>query len=83
MPCICGGKHRACTGGWSEPSHVVSRGAGGKLKHIVPMSTGCHHAWHQHGRSTYLAKIGMTLDHLLAAAATTLVLAKADGGMPA
>jgi hypothetical protein len=69
MPCVCGGRHPACTGGWSEPSHVTSRAAGGDADDIVPMSTGCHRAWHARGRETYLAAIGMTLADMLEAAA--------------
>lgn len=42
MPCACGGKHPACTGGQSDPSHVKSRGAGGKADDIIPQSPGCH-----------------------------------------
>jgi len=66
----CEGRHPACTGGWSEPSHVTSRGAGGKAEDIVPMSTGCHEAWHR-GRETYLAAIGWTLERMVEAAAQT------------
>jgi len=68
MPCVCGGKHPACTGGWSQPSHVVSRGAGGDREAIVPKSDGCHRAWHQHGRETYLAVLGWTMADMLARA---------------
>ena len=53
QPCVCKGKHPACTRGWSEPSHVVSRGAGGTAADIVPMSRGCHQAWHDHGQLSY------------------------------
>lgn len=42
QPCACKGKHPACTGGLSDPSHVKSRGAGGKLDDIIPQSRGCH-----------------------------------------
>jgi len=70
MRCVCEGRHPACTGGWSEPSHVTSRGAGGKAEDIVPMSTGCHEAWHR-GRETYLAAIGWTLERMVEAAAQT------------
>ena len=65
MPCVCGGRDPACTGGWSEPSHVRSRGAGGDARCIVPMSTGCHRAWHQHGRETWCRAAGVTLDQLM------------------
>lgn len=64
IPCACMGKHPACTGGWSEPSHVVSRGAGGKLEHVLPMSDGCHRAWHQHGRATWLRTVGWSDEQL-------------------
>lgn len=57
QPCVCQGEHPACTGGWSEPSHVVSRGAGGTAADIVPMSRGCHQAWHDHGQLSYCASI--------------------------
>jgi hypothetical protein len=64
MRCMCTRapkRHPECTGGYSEPSHVRhSRGAGGTKDDIAPQSTGCHRAWHQHGRETYLAKIGWT-----------------------
>ena len=67
LPCVCRGKHPACTRGFSEPSHVISRGAGGKADAIVPMSTGCHGAWHR-GRESWLAEVGLTLEGLLALA---------------
>lgn len=60
LRCACGGRHPACTGGWSEPSHVVSRGAGGTSRQILPMSTGCHRAWHQHGQATWMKAVGWT-----------------------
>jgi hypothetical protein len=59
LPCVCQGQHPACTGGWSEPSHVVSRGAGGTASDIVPMSRGCHQAWHDHGQLTWCARSGL------------------------
>jgi hypothetical protein len=61
QPCVCKGQHPACTGGWSEPSHVVSRGAGGTASDIVPMSRGCHQAWHDHGQWTYACAISDTI----------------------
>jgi hypothetical protein len=60
QPCVCQGQHPACTGGWSEPSHVVSRGAGGTASDIVPMSRGCHQAWHDHGQLTWCARSGLS-----------------------
>lgn len=68
MPCVCKGRHPECSGGWSDPSHITSRGAGGKAEDIVPMSHGCHLAWHR-GRLTYLRAIGMDLDGMRAEAA--------------
>lgn len=73
MPCICGGRHPACTGGPSDPSHVTTRGAGGKAKDQVPHSRGCHDAFHAHGRLTYVRAIGWTLTQLREAAARTWV----------
>jgi hypothetical protein len=29
------------------------------------MSTGCHRAWHQHGRETWCRAAGVTLDRLM------------------
>ncbi len=75
MPCVCGGKHPACRGGFSEPSHVISRGAGGKAEDIVPMSTGCHRAWHR-GRLTYLEQLGWTIDEMKQRAAEVDAQAK-------
>lgn len=71
MPCICAGRHPACTGGPSEPSHIVSRAAGGDIDDQVPKSSGCHGAWHAHGRMTYLSTIGWTMEQLRAAADRT------------
>ena len=70
MPCVCAGKHPECTGGWSEPSHIVSRGAGGRAADIVPMSAGCHTAWHR-GRGSYLEQLGLDGDAMVRAAAET------------
>ena len=74
MPCVCGGRHPACTGGPSDPSHIVSRGAGGDASKQVPMSRGCHRAWHDHGRLTYCRVIGWTWAQMLGAAARTWAL---------
>jgi hypothetical protein len=70
MPCVCAGNHPECTGGWSEPSHIVSRGAGGRAADIVPMSTVCHAAWH-HGRASYLEQLGLDDDAMARAAEDT------------
>ncbi len=69
QPCVCGGRHPACSGGWSDPSHIISRGAGGTASDIVPMSRGCHDAWHAHGRYTYCRALGIVLTHLINLAA--------------
>ena len=79
MPCVCGGSHPACTGGPSEPSHIVSRGAGGDASKQVPMSHGCHRAWHQRGRLTYCRAIGWTWAQMLAAAERTWALVSGEG----
>ena len=74
MPCICHEaprRHPECTGGPSDPSHVTTRGAGGKACDQVPQSHGCHLAFHRQGRDSYAAEIGWTFDDLLAAAART------------
>ena len=64
MPCVCGGRHPDCTGGFSDPSHVISRAASGLAHDIVPMSRGCHDAWHR-GRLTYLDVLRLTFDAML------------------
>jgi hypothetical protein len=79
MACICGGRHPACTGGPSDPSHVTSRGAGGKAKDQVPHSRGCHDAFHAHGRLTYVLAIGWTLGQLRQAAAQTWTVISGNG----
>jgi len=74
MPCVCHEaprRHPECTGGPSDPSHVTTRGAGGKACDQVPQSHGCHLAFHRQGRDSYAAEIGWTFDDLLAAAART------------
>ena len=74
MPCICHeapSRHPECTGGPSDPSHVTTRGAGGKALDQVPQSRGCHLAFHRQGRDSYAETIGWTFDDLLAAAART------------
>jgi len=74
MPCVCHEaprRHPECTGGPSDPSHVTTRGAGGKARDQVPQSHGCHLAFHRQGRDSYAAEIGWTFDDLLAAAART------------
>ena len=63
MACACSHaprRHPECTGGFSDPSHVKSRGAGGGAEDIVPMSAGCHNAWHKHGKLTWLDAVGWT-----------------------
>lgn len=82
MPCVCEGRHPECTGGPSEPSHIVSRGAGGTAADIVPKSSGCHRAWHAHGRDTYLAAIGWTWEMMRAAADRTFALVSCGGMRP-
>jgi hypothetical protein len=79
MPCVCGGRHPECTGGPSEPSHVVSRGAGGGIRDQVPKSGGCHNAWHQHGRGAYLEAIGWTWDEMRAEADRVFAVISGDG----
>lgn len=84
MPCCCSRAprpHPECTGGWSEPSHIVTRGAGGKKQDQVAHSTGCHTAFHQHGRETWCLAVGWTFDDLRAEAARTWA-AISSGGMP-
>lgn len=74
LPCVClfglqdTSRHPKCTGGLSERSHVVSRGAGGLAHEIVPMSKGCHDAWHL-GRLTYCRELAMSLADMFALAA--------------
>lgn len=80
MRCVCMGQHPACSGGWSEPSHIVSRGAGGDAGDIVPMSTGCHRAWHTEGRWTWLSRAGLTWEQLRAAA--DALVGEQDDGAP-
>ena len=63
MDCACTRapkQHPDCTGGFSDPSHTTSRGAGGDAADIVPMSAGCHRAWHQHGKHAWLVAVGWT-----------------------
>lgn len=82
MPCCCSRaprRHPECTGGFSEPSHIVSRGAGGKKEDQVAHSTGCHHAFHAHGRDSYCEAVDWTLDDLRAEADRTWALIS---GMP-
>lgn len=74
MPCVCHEaprRHPECNGGPSDPSHVTTRGAGGKACDQVPQSHGCHLAFHRQGRDSYAAAIGWTFDDLLDAAART------------
>lgn len=81
MPCVCTlapRRHPECTGGLSEPSHIVTRGAGGTAKDQVPKSSGCHRAWHSHGRATYLEAIGWTWDQMRNAAAQTWAAINGD-----
>lgn len=59
QPCVCGGW--LCSGGWSDPSHVVSRGAGGTAADIVPMSRKCHDLWHK-GQLSYCQAACTTLE---------------------
>jgi hypothetical protein len=59
QPCACKGKHPECTGGQSEPSHVKSRGAGGKADSIIPQSHGCHRYVHQKGWRRWQAETGV------------------------
>lgn len=47
-PCLCRGKHPACSGR-TVNAHVTSRGAGGKAEDIVPLSWGCHQWQGDHG----------------------------------
>jgi hypothetical protein len=82
QPCVCQGQHPACTGGWSEPSHVVSRGAGGTASDIVPMSRGCHQAWHDHGQLTWCIKTGSGLDVLRHLARTQYATQGPDAPLP-
>lgn len=82
MSCCCSEAprpHPACTGGWSDPSHIVSRAAGGTIRDQVPMSRGCHNAWHQHGQDAYLEEIGWTPEQLRAAADRTYAIITGDG----
>ena len=74
MPCVCHEaprRHPECNGGPSDPSHVTTRGAGGKACDQVPQSRGCHDAFHRQGRDSYAAAIGWSFDDLLDAAART------------
>ena len=59
QPCACGGRHPACTGGWSDPSHTVSRGAGGTSATIIPQSRGCHDHIHAHGWAAWELDAGV------------------------
>jgi hypothetical protein len=59
QPCACGGKHPACTGGLSDPSHVTSRGAGGKAGDIIPQSRGCHEYIGSKGWRRWQAETGV------------------------
>lgn len=71
MPCACGGKHHACTGGLSEPSHVKSRGAGGKADSIIPQSAGCHRYVHsKHGWAKWQRETGINACELAERLAT-------------
>jgi hypothetical protein len=82
MRCVCHDapmRHPDCNDGPSDPSHVTTRGAGGKAKDQVPQSHGCHLAFHAHGRLTYVRTIGWTLAELHAAAARTWALVSGDG----
>ena len=53
-------QHPECDGGWCDPSHTTSRAAGGGPETILPMTRGCHNAWHQHGRAAWLLAVGWT-----------------------
>jgi hypothetical protein len=82
MRCVCHdapNRHPDCNDGPSDPSHVTTRGAGGKAKDQVPHSHGCHMAFHAHGRQTYVRAIGWTLVELHAAAARTWSVISGDG----
>lgn len=82
MACACSRapkRHPECTGGFSDPSHTTSRGAGGGASDIIPKSSGCHHAWHQHGKLAWLAAVGWTEQDLEAELErTNAELAKPD-----
>ena len=67
QPCACEGK--VCDGGWSQPSHITSRGAGGRKDKIVPMTHHCHIVvWHGSTPSAWLAAAGITREELEALA---------------
>lgn len=69
-PCACKGKHPACTGGFSDPSHVTSRGAGGTASDIIPQSRGCHNFIHDHGWARWERETGIDARALAARLAT-------------
>lgn len=56
LPCVCCGLPAP-----SDPHHVISRGAGGDSRHLVPLSRICHTELHTVGRTTFERRRGLNL----------------------
>lgn len=57
-PCLCAG--RGCWGPM-EAAHVVSRGAGGGARDLVPLCRGHHREQHSRGVRTFAEDYGLDL----------------------